>query len=197
MIQLHCTKKLLVKLPLNSSGQLLSKQQPRPIQAANEDHHQPEISFLSGWHGNLLTLQRRQCVLLVHDTTRFPVFIPCLTKSDFAELDSYFADVLMNTLLKVGADDAMMQRASQALAPLVCDNHCDRSVQGTMNQMAQDLDYRLDYHDKSVNELMPYSTSAMLADRPCSVKGVKDGVWPIKAMLALVAAIPAKNNGFS
>lgn len=197
MIHLHCTKKLLTKLPLNSRGQLLSQQPPHLMQAANDDHHQPLTNSLSGWHGNLLTLQRSQCILLVHDATRFPVFIPCLTKSDFAELDSYFADVFLNTLLKVGADDAIMQRAQNALAPLVCDNDCDRSVQGTMNQMAQDLEHTLDYNCQPVTELLPYSTSAKLADRPCTVKGVKDCIWPIKAMLALIAGLPGETNGLS
>ena len=96
------------KLPLDSRGQLRSRRPSYPAQAANDDHHLPLTSPLSGWHGNLLTLQRHQCVLLVHDTTHFPVFIPCLTKNDFAELDGFFIDVFMNTLLKVRADDAML-----------------------------------------------------------------------------------------
>lgn len=190
MIQLHCTKKLLAKLPLDSNGQLRSLRPHHVPQAANDNRHSSQTSSLSSWHGNLITLQRRQCVLLVHDTTRFPVFIPCLTKSDFAELDGYFTDVFMNTLLKVGADGAIMQRAHQALAPFTCDNDCDRSVRGTMNQMAQDLECSLDYNHRSVNELLPYSTSTELANRPCTVKGIRGCVWPIDAMLALIAGIP-------
>jgi hypothetical protein len=58
---------------------------------------------LGSWHANLLTLQRRNCILLVHDETLFPLFIPCLTKPDFKALQWHFEDVLMNTLLKAGA----------------------------------------------------------------------------------------------
>lgn len=194
MIRLHCTQKLLAKLPLDTSGQLRSRHSLYPPPAANDEFGASPagdiVSPLSGWHGNLITLQRRQCVLLVHDATRFPVFIPCLTKPDFAELGWHFGDVFMNTLLKVGADDSTMQRAHHALAPLVCDRDIDRSVQGTLNQMAQDLAYSLDYKGLTATDLLPYSTSAWLAQRPCRAKGVKDCIWPIDAMLGLISGLP-------
>ena len=99
----------------------------------------PATNPLNGWHANLILLQRRQCVLFVHDATRFPVFVPALKKADFAELDWHFQDSFMNTLLKVGADDNHMKAAEKLLAPLLCDSDCYRSVQGTLNQMEQDL----------------------------------------------------------
>lgn len=84
MIHLHCTQKLLSKLPVDINGRLPNTR-ARPL-AAND----PADSPLSGWHANLVTLQRRNCVLFVHDTTRFPVLLTCLTKPDFAELDYCF-----------------------------------------------------------------------------------------------------------
>jgi len=180
MIRLHCTKKLLAKLPLREDGRLRNQ---KPSHYAANDGAE---SRLSGWHANLILLQRRQCVLFVHDATRFPVFVPALKKADFAELDYWFADGFMNTLLKTGADDALMQRAHAALGRLVCDTNCNRSVQGTMNQMAQDLEHKLWYEDASVMDLSPYRTGAWLADRPCNVKGVKGGVWPVQAMRELL-----------
>ncbi|WLQ14249.1 hypothetical protein O5O45_31515 [Hahella aquimaris] len=174
MIRLHCTKKLLAKLPLNESGTL-----PNQECTATE-------SPLSGWHANLIILQRRQCVLFVHDATRFPLFAPSLKKADFARLDWHFTDVFMNTLLKVGASEQALENAQRFLAPLVCDSVCNRSVQGTMNQMTQDLENRLWFDRSSVEDLLPYSTSAWLTERPCNVKGMKDCIWPTKAMLSLL-----------
>lgn len=120
MIRLNCTRKLLAKLPLDSYGRLQGKLL-RP-QTANDEAESP----LSGWHANLLTIQRRNCVLFIHDTTRFPVLATCLTKPDFAELDWWFQDALMNTLLKSGADSAHMDAPANALSHLVCDSLCDR-----------------------------------------------------------------------
>lgn len=181
MIRLHCTKKLLAKLPLRQDGRIHN--QCSSIYAANDDL---EVSPLSGWHGHLILLQRRQCVLLVHDATRFPVFIPALKKADFAELDYCFNDAFMNTLLKLGADEALFDRANAALGPLVCDNHCDRSVQGTLNQMAQDLRYTFANGNIDVAEITGYRIGAWLAHRPCTVKGIKGCIWPDKAMHELL-----------
>lgn len=180
MIRLHCTKKLLAKLPLNSSGHLKGKLSPP--QAANDEAESP----LSGWHANLLTIQRRNCVLFVHDRTRFPVLATCLTKPDFAELNWWFQDALMNTLLKAGASEAHMKAAASILSPLACDSECDRSVQATMNQMKQDLECILWYDSLAITDLAPYRTGAHLADHPCTVKGVKGCIWPRKAMLTLL-----------
>jgi hypothetical protein len=180
MIRLHCTKKLLTKLPLKNNGRLNNK---RPNEyAANDGPESP----LSGWHANLLLIQRRQCVLFVHDATRFPVFIPVLKKDDFANLDYWFQDGFMNTLLKTGADDALMDRAHAVLGPLVCDTDCDRSVQGTMNQMAQDLAHAVDYQGVSVADILGYRLGAWLAERPCTVKGQKDCIWPVREMKTLL-----------
>lgn len=184
MIRIHCTKKLYSKLPLDTGGRLLDKK-PSPY-AANDE---PETR-LSGWHANLILLQRRQCILFVHDETRFPVFLPALKKSQLAELDYWFTDGFMNTLLKSGADEELMERAHAALGPLIFDQDCNRSVQATMNQMVQDLSYEFIYGDSTIAESMGYSIGARLADRPCSVKGRKDVVWPPMAMREMLTTQP-------
>lgn len=179
MIQLHCTQKLFTKLPVDANGRLPNTR-ARPLAADDAAD-----SLFSGWHANLLTLQRRNCVLFVHDATRFPVLLTCLTKPDFAELDYLFQDGLMNALLKGGANEAQLDAAASALTPLQCDTACDRSVQGTLNRMKQDLENMLWHDGASIMDLSPYRTSIWLAGRPCSIKG-KDFVWPLKAILALL-----------
>ena len=108
---------------------------------------------------------------------------------DFAELDWWFQDALMNTLLKSGANQAQMDAAESALAELVCDLECDRSVQATMNRMGQDLEHQIWYNRLSISDLAPYRTGAWLAERPCTVKGVKGAIWPQREMLALLDTI--------
>lgn len=180
MIRLHCTKKLLAKLPISERGRIVSKMNRG--YAANDG----VTSLLSGWHANLLLIQRRQCVIFVHDATRFCVFIPALKKADFADLDYRFDDAFMNTQLKCGADDALMNAAHTGLGPLVCDSDCDRSVQGTMNRMAFEVEHMIHYQGVNVAEITGYRVGAWLANRPCTVKGKKDVVWPDRAMRELL-----------
>ena len=183
MIRVHATKKLLAKLPFEEGGSLPHHQNRLTYQGADSPRH------FSGWHANLLILQRRNCILLVHDDTRFPVFIPALTKPDFAALNDRFCDAFMNTLLKCGADDTQMQKAADHLAPLSVDTDCDRSVQGTMNQAGQDLRYIIDER-VNIAEMTGYRLSTWLAQRPCMVKGRKDTVWPVAEMFSLIDALP-------
>jgi hypothetical protein len=76
-----------------------------------------------------------------------------------------------------------MDVAEKLLAPLICDTDCSRSVQGAMNQMAQDIGIMLEHDNASVMALAPCSTGAWLANRPCSVKG---DFWADRAMLELL-----------
>lgn len=177
MIAIHATKKLYAKLPALTSA----------LDSADAASRLHDDNPLSGWHANLLILQRRNCLLLVHDTTRFPLFIKGLLKSDFANFDQLFADALMNTLLKLGASQSQLDTAAALLAPCRFDTACDRSVQGTMNIMARDFEHMLWYDNAKLDEISSYSVAAWLADRPCTVKGHKDGVWPDRAMLTLLS----------
>ena len=183
MITLHATKKLMTKLPVDANGLL-------PLQANTEylaDRHDATQSPLGSWHANLLTLQRRTCVLLIHDQTRFPLFIPALKKADLVNLNWWFSDALMNTLLKCGANDQLMDQAAAMLHRLQVDTVCDRSVQGTMNQVAGDIGHLLHYDAVNVAETTGYRIGASLAHRPCTVKGRKGFVWPDKEFFELLA----------
>jgi len=184
MISLHCTKKLTAKLLFDEKGFLPSK---NGDSISNESS--TSTSPLSGWHANLLTIQRRNCILMVHDITRFPLLMTGLTKKEFAHLDFWFCDALMNTLLKINAIQRQMDAAAHALQPLRVDNDCNRSVQGTLNRAKGDFEHMLRYEHVSVEDVSAYGTAAWLAEAPCNVKGQKDCIWPIKAMLRLLDQI--------
>jgi hypothetical protein len=182
MITIHATKKLHAKLPLDDNGRLKTAQ-PSPhlylVPVANNP--------LSGWHANLITLQRRNCVLLVHDATRFPLFMKGLVKADFARFDWLFADSLMNTLLELDANQQQLDTAAGLLAPCRFDTDCNRSVQGTMNQMKGDLEYSIWSNNTNLDDVSAYGAGAWLADRPCTIKGQRDCIWPDRAMLQLLS----------
>lgn len=173
MIQIHATKKLLAKMPAQ-------------MKPGSEDILAAPQSKLGTWHANLLTIQRRNCLLFVHDQTRFPVFIPALTKPHFAIIDRFFEDALMNTLLKCGATQEQLDTAAALLQPLAFVGGTDRSVLGTLNQLGQDIDHIIYFDSLNVAEMAGYAVSAWLADRPCHVKGHKDYIWPRDAFLELL-----------
>jgi hypothetical protein len=203
MIIIHATKKLYAHLPVVASMKQrgIEELAAHDLDSASAASRLHSDNPLSGWHANLLTLQRRNCVLLVHDASRFPLFMKGLVKADFANFDRLFADTLMNTLLKLGANQTQLDSAAALLAPCRFDTDCNRSVQGTMNQMAGDIEHMLRFDHAKLDDMCSYRTGAWLADRPCTVKGQKDCIWPDRAMLALltqagqgIASVNVKNN---
>lgn len=189
MFTIHATKKLFAKLPLDDDGFVVAKnplRHPHVSTLAN--------GSLSHWHANLITLQRRNCVLLVHDATRFPLFIKCLVKDDFANFDWHFEDTLMNTLLKLGANEHQLEVAATLLGPCRFDTKCNRSVQGTMNQMKGDIEHMLWYDHANIEDISQYRVGVWMADRPCHVKGVRDCIWPQKEMLKLLSTRDATDT---
>jgi hypothetical protein len=179
MIKIHATKKLTAKLPLDESGMLQSTKDKANGRLTSG-------SPLGSWHANLLILQSNNCILFMHDATRFPVFLKELSKPDFAELDWHFEDAFMNTLLKAGANDAQMQAASDSLRPLQFDNDCDRSVQGAMNQRAQDIEDMLWRENIPLSDVGAYRTGAWLSEMLTKIKGMKDYIRPNKEMFRLL-----------
>ena len=159
---------------------------PAQIKPGSEDILAAPQSKLGSWHANLLTIQRRNCLLFVHDQTRFPVFIPALTKPDLAMIDRFFDDALMNTLLKCGATQEQLDTAAALLQPLAFVGGTDRSVLGTLNQLGQDIEHIIYFDALNVADMAGYAVSAWLADRPCNVKGQKDCIWPKDAFLELL-----------
>ncbi|GKW13009.1 MULTISPECIES: hypothetical protein [Pectobacterium] len=184
MIQLHATHKLFKSLPLNDSGQFAAT----PCSQWLFTQPKIELNPLSNWHGNLITLQRRNCLLLVHDATRFPLVLPALIKKNFVELNDHFVDAFINTLLKCGADEIQLNVAQNYLRPLQVDTQCSRSVQGTLNQIKGDIEHVVRFGKLNISESTSYSLGQSLADRPCSVKN-RGYLWPQKEMLALLSQL--------
>ena len=109
--------------------------------------------------------------MLLHDATRFPVFIPALKKPDFATLDYYFEDVFMNALIKCGAEDKHMNAAVSMLSPLKIDNKYTKSGLGRISSMKQSILFYIERYGLNVAELTGYSMSSQLATEPTSIMG--------------------------
>ena len=146
---------------------------------------QSGITPLNNWHGHYFSIQRSPCVFLVHDATRFSLFIPNIKKAELRDLDHYFQDAVMNTIMKLGADERLMDKAYTLIHRLQFDTEVNRSVQGSMNQMIQELKWHL--HGVEVRDLLGYRQNVWFSERPCMVKGRKDAIWPGKEFMGLLS----------
>lgn len=184
MINVHATKKLSAKLPLDKAGGIMP---PKKQATGSFPGDGLSDNPLSGWHANLITLQRRNCVLMVHDATRFPVFMKGLKKADFVKFDWLFQDAFMNTLLKLDANNQQMNVAGGWLAHCQFDTATDRSTLGTMNRMKGDIEHLLWYDKLTIDEVSSYKLGVWLSGHLCSVKGSKESIRPREAMMDLLS----------
>ena len=166
---IHCSRKLAAKLVDVS---------PTPLE---------ESSPLGSWHGHLLTLDRRQCVMFCHDATRYVMFLGGVRKEHFVELGArVFRPLYLGTIGRLGCGEAQLRRVELALGPLRFDTATDRSVQGSMRVAWQEVEAWA-MQAANVMGLDPVAVSCTLNGRPATVHGRL--VWPDKAMLETVATV--------
>lgn len=165
---IHCSQKLAAKLADVSSAPL------------------EETSPLGSWHGHLFTLDRRQCVMFVHDATRYALFLPSLRKAQFAELGEWFRSLYLATLAAFGCPNRQIKKVELAIGRVRFDMVTDRSVQGSLRVAKEDLE-ALVYGVPNVMDLDPVAVSCKLSHRPATIRG--KWLWPKKAMLERVGAL--------
>ncbi len=166
---LHCSKKLAAKLTDIS---------PVPLH---------ETSPLGSWHGHLLTFDRRQCVMLCHDATRYVLFLPGLRKEHFAEFEARcFRPLYLATLAALGCPVAWIKKTELALGSMRFDTATDRSVLGSLNISASDTEVWLQ-REANVMDIDPLAVSCKLNGRPMTLRGKT--IWPAKAMRELVSRL--------
>jgi hypothetical protein len=180
IVNVHCTKKLFEQLSISrlGNGETCATLQANP---------------LLNWHSNIVTIQRKQNLVFINDATRYAVFIPCVIKSDLTRLPILFQDVFINSLLKAGLSSELVEKAALYMhdTEMKLDTECSRSVQGTMRLVMSDVEITLGYRKQKITDLLPYSTSLMLSDRPCTIKGLKGAIWPIREMENLLRDLPS------
>jgi hypothetical protein len=117
MLTLQCTQKLLKELDVEVS----------PIK---------DTDPIALWHANLLILDRRKCVLFTNDKTRYTFLVPGLRKPDFKHLGELFMDSLFRCMLNDGIPQKGVEKVLNTCSRYCFTKSSDRSVLGTMNDMA-------------------------------------------------------------
>ena len=164
----HCTKALAAKLP-SVSATLLTDANP-----------------LGSWHAHLHTIDRRQCVMFCHDTTRFVLFQAGLKKEQFHNLGQLHKELYLAALIVTGVPEATLKRVELAMGPARFDTATDRSVLGTLNQSRFEFDFFLDDYN-NVLDVNPLATVKWFNHRPITARGT--WLWADEEMLALVSSL--------
>lgn len=125
---IRCTKKLQKELGLKNDA--LIQQEPTP-------------TLLGSWHANLITIDRRKCVLFVNDKTLFNFLIPDVSREQIRRLDTLFRDFLQCILAEEGFDKTTTDKILQEYAEIGFANTNNKSVLGSMNDLAKHYNYHI------------------------------------------------------
>ncbi len=164
----HCTRKLAARLREVSSARL------------------EETGPLGSWHANLYAIDRRQCLLICHDATRYCLFLPGLRAPQFRELGRWHRELFLASLATVGAKEAVLKKIELAFGAPRFDTATDRSVLASMTVARWDLEGML-MRVGNVLDLDPVLASRHLNERPAMAGRVLH--WPEREMLEHVARL--------
>lgn len=161
----HCTKALSSKLPAVS---------PAPLAGTNP---------LGSWHAHLHTIDRRQCVMFCHDTTRFVLLESGLKKEQFQNLGLLHKQLYLAVLISMGVSEASLKRVELAIGPAQFDTLTDRSVLGTLNQSRFEFDFFLEDYN-NILEVDAIIAAKWFNHRPLTARG--KWLWADEQMLQLI-----------
>jgi hypothetical protein len=90
---------------------------------------------ISGWHVNLIRIDRRKCLLFTHDLTLYSIFLPGLTKPDFQRIGDIFGQSLFKNLIREGLPQAHIELFLEDIREIRFAKTDNRSVLGSMTDL--------------------------------------------------------------
>lgn len=109
-----------------------------------DNFDQPE--FCHEWHCNLLLIQRRKCLLFTHSVTLFSFLIPGVRPLDLRRFGLQFRSQATYTLMAEGITRSQLSYLLDD-GPDRIAKASNRSILGSMNDLARLCKYRVDYAD--------------------------------------------------
>lgn len=170
MLQLHCSKKMITKMPsIQPNLKILSE---KPLSVVN-------------WHAHLVRYQRKQCLFFCNDESRYLLFAPAVTKPSFQAIHLLFLNLLEGELKRLRIAQVCLDFYLNAHTPMTYDTETQRSVTGSLNLTYKDLGYYL--HDQDVSKLDLNACHNWINQRPMGIHGKY--VFPEEAMFEQINRI--------
>ena len=98
---------------------------------------------VDSWHANLLRIDRRKCILFTHDATLYSFFVPALKKPQFENVREVFGQNLFKNLLRENFPQNQIEIVLNKHREIIIAKTNNRSVLGSMNDLAFQLKYRI------------------------------------------------------
>jgi hypothetical protein len=168
---IRCTKKLQKEMGLKKSD--LSEEEPNYL-------------LLGAWHANLIHIDRRKCVLFVNDKTLFNFIAPDASRAQIRELGELFRSYLSCVLEEERIEELCRARITSEYDEVAYSNTNDKSVLGSMN----DLAYHYKYNIMEAGGVHSSSVPSIISRLNHMPMGAIEYRYPINAIQAMCANAP-------
>jgi hypothetical protein len=147
-----------------------------------------EADRLRGWHANLAYFNRRKCIYITNNATRFTMLFVGLKKPDFMNFHALFIDRFIKELHWLELPESQIAKARLQLGEFRYGKTYDRSVLGSIKQFIfcteHDL-HRFFSHMRFDDEGYHFLSDRM-NEMPVQVTSGNDGFYPARRMYDLV-----------
>lgn len=141
---------------------------------------------LFSWHANVLTVGRRQAVVLVHDVTRYVIVLHGLKARDFSRLGQVAANAVRELWTAEGIDPATVEKFLQAAGEISWHKTFDRSSTARLNQLCQDMPYLLSQTETDTRQIPQRQLSLFISDAHAGL-GSPDSFIPNQRLVEKLA----------
>ena len=124
MLIIQCTRKLLDELKTNLDVEKISISDQ-----------------IFSWHSHLFLLNRKKCVIVMNNKTRFNFVLVGLKRGDFLNFDSIVVKGIKENLLAEGIDNTVVESYLQESNKVIYTVSSDRSIISQMNEMKRNIEY--------------------------------------------------------
>ncbi|WP_412679230.1 DUF6933 domain-containing protein [Brevibacillus formosus] len=132
----QCTKKLIAELKVTVSDKEKIVSEP-----------------LYRWHAHLFVYQRRKCVLVMNNVTRYNFVMHGLKREDFNRFDQLVKEKIAENLLAEGVTQTLIEKYLQNVGEATYTETSDRSILSQMNDMIWIAQDDMDRNMRESNEL--------------------------------------------
>lgn len=124
MFVIQCTKRLLEELKIDIEKETMPISNP---------------IFL--WHSHLFLLNRKKCVIVMNNKTRFNFILFGLKRADFINFNSIVLRGIEENLLAEGISDDIIDKYLEGCNKVTYATSSDRSIISQMNEMKRNIEY--------------------------------------------------------
>ncbi|WP_101842243.1 hypothetical protein [Halobacillus sp. Marseille-P3879] len=112
--------------------QKLTKELNKELEATEEYE---DIAAINKWHGNLITINRRKCLILMNNQTGINLILFGLRKPQFENLHNVIKGSLKQLLQLIKVEDEIINQILSEADPLVYTKTDNQQILGMMNQV--------------------------------------------------------------